>query len=199
MNYLYGAGGHGKVVYDAMLESQIICDGFIDDNVIERYADLPVYKKLILNQEENINLHLAIGHCKTREILAGQIINANFFSVVHPRATIAKTSVVGKGSFLASNSVIAPNANVGIHCVINHGAIIDHDCCVGDFSHVAPGVILGGGVKVGRGVLVGAGAVILPRLSIGKNAIIGAGAVVTEDIPAGTTVVGNPAKAIINK
>lgn len=196
MNYIYGAGGHGKVVYDAMLESQIICDGFIDDNVIERYVDLPVYKKLILNQEENIDLHLAIGHCKTREILAGQIIGANFFSVIHPRASIAQTSIVGKGTFLAANSVIAPNAYVGIHCVINHGAIIDHDCCVGDFSHVAPGVLLGGGVRVGRGVLVGAGAVILPGLVVGDYAVIGAGSIVVGNIDSSAVVAGNPARII---
>lgn len=196
MNYIYGAGGHGKVVYDAMLESQIICDGFIDDNVVERYVDLPVYKKLILNQEKNIDLHLAIGHCKTREILAGQIIRANFFSVVHPRASIAQTSIVGNGSFLAANSVIAPNANVGIHCVINHGAIIDHDCCVGDFSHVAPGVLLGGGVRVGRGVLVGAGSVILPGMVVGDYAVIGAGSIVVGNIDSSAVVAGNPARII---
>ncbi len=196
MNYIYGAGGHGKVVCDAMLESQIICDGFIDDNVIDSYLGLFVYKKETLNKEKEIGLHLAIGDCKTREILADQIIEANFFSVVHPRASLAKTSTIGSGSFLAANSVIAPNTNIGAHCVVNHGAIIDHDCCVGDFSHVSPGSILGGGVKIGRGVLVGAGAVILPGVIVGDYAVIGAGSVVLSNIDSCAVVAGNPARVI---
>jgi maltose O-acetyltransferase len=51
-------------------------------------------------------------------------------------------------------------------------------------------------VIVGDNVFVGAGAVILPRLKIGEGSTIGAGCVVTRDVPAGATVVGNPAKLI---
>jgi acetyltransferase-like isoleucine patch superfamily enzyme len=44
--------------------------------------------------------------------------------------------------------------------------------------------------------MVGAGAVILPRITIGIGAVVGAGAVVTRNVPAGSIVVGNPAKPI---
>jgi maltose O-acetyltransferase len=37
---------------------------------------------------------------------------------------------------------------------------------------------------------------VLPRLEIGENAVVGAGAVVTQNVEAGETVVGNPAKPI---
>lgn len=46
------------------------------------------------------------------------------------------------------------------------------------------------------GASVGAGATILPGIRIGANAMIGAGAVVTRDVAAGTTVIGNPARAV---
>ena len=49
---------------------------------------------------------------------------------------------------------------------------------------------------VRRGASIGAGAVILPGVTIGEGAMIGAGAVVTEDVPAGATVIGNPARSI---
>jgi maltose O-acetyltransferase len=49
-------------------------------------------------------------------------------------------------------------------------------------------------VIVGDNTFIGAGAVILPRLKIGEGSTIGAGSVVTKDVPAGATVVGNPAK-----
>ena len=47
---------------------------------------------------------------------------------------------------------------------------------------------------VGEGASIGAGAVICPGLSIGSGAMVAAGAVVVDDVPAGATVYGNPAK-----
>jgi len=35
---------------------------------------------------------------------------------------------------------------------------------------------------------------VLPGVTIGDDALIGAGSVVTRDVPAGVTVVGNPAR-----
>lgn len=52
---------------------------------------------------------------------------------------------------------------------------------------------------VRRGASIGAGAVILCGVTIGEWAMIGCGAVVLEDVPAGATVVGNPAKIIKTK
>lgn len=47
---------------------------------------------------------------------------------------------------------------------------------------------------VDAGASIGSGAVILCGLTIGAGARVGAGAVVTSDVPAGTTVVGVPAR-----
>lgn len=49
-------------------------------------------------------------------------------------------------------------------------------------------------VRIGRNVWIGSGAILLPGISIGADAIIGAGSVVTRDVPAGVTVMGNPAR-----
>ena len=46
---------------------------------------------------------------------------------------------------------------------------------------------------VRRGASIGTGAVILCGIEIGARAIIGAGSVVTKNVPADTTVAGNPA------
>jgi maltose O-acetyltransferase len=49
-------------------------------------------------------------------------------------------------------------------------------------------------VHIGANVWIGGGAIILPGVTIGDDAIVGAGSIVTRDIPAGATVVGNPAR-----
>ena len=47
---------------------------------------------------------------------------------------------------------------------------------------------------VRRGASIGTGAVLLGGITIGERAVVGAGAVVTRDVPAGQTVMGNPAR-----
>ena len=50
-----------------------------------------------------------------------------------------------------------------------------------------------------EGCSIGAGAIILPGVTIGAGSLVGAGAVVTHDGPAGSVVVGNPARIVSSK
>lgn len=195
-SYIYGAGGHGKVVWDAMQKSNIKCEGFIDDQVLNQWMDLPVFASSFLNDIDDIELHIAIGNCKMREEVFKKFKNFKFMSISHPNAIISSRAKIEMGTFLAAGSIIGPDAKVGKHVIVNHHAVIDHDCSVGDFCHIAPHASLGGGVKVGQGVLIGAGAIVLPGIKIANYVTVGAGSVVTHDIGSGVTVMGNPARAI---
>ena len=50
-----------------------------------------------------------------------------------------------------------------------------------------------------RGASIGSGVTLLGGITVGENAIVGAGSVVTGDVPANTTVAGNPARVLKNR
>lgn len=200
---LYGAGGHGKVVFDAMLASRgdlsglLVVDGNPDLQGTE-FLGFAVTMPEASPAQVPRRFHVAIGNGAARsaihELLERQGHEA--MTVVHPQAVVSRFARVGSGSFLAARSVVAPGASLGAGVIVNHGAVVDHDCTVGAFSHLAPNVTLGGAVRIGYGVLIGAGAVVLPGVSIGDGATIGAGAVVVSDVAGSTTVVGIPGRVL---
>lgn len=104
---------------------------------------------------------------------------------------------LGAGVFLNFNCVVLDvvEAEIGDMTQIGPGVQIltaDHPR---DPALRAQGLEFGRPVKIGNNVWIGAGALIMPGVTIGDNALIGAGSVVTRDVPAGVTVVGNPARA----
>ena len=69
-----------------------------------------------------------------------------------------------------------------------------NDYCIGDDYNKLP--YKTGNIHLKKGCCIGMGAKIMPGVTIGEGAIIGVGAVVTQDIPAWTIAVGNPAKVV---
>jgi acetyltransferase-like isoleucine patch superfamily enzyme len=52
---------------------------------------------------------------------------------------------------------------------------------------------------VKRGASIGSGVTLLGGITVGENAIVGASSVVTGDVPANTTVAGNPVRVLKNR
>lgn len=51
-------------------------------------------------------------------------------------------------------------------------------------------------VRIGKRCFIGVSAVILPGVAVGDDCIVGAGSVVTRNVPAGSLVVGVPARVV---
>jgi serine acetyltransferase len=56
--------------------------------------------------------------------------------------------------------------------------------------------VLAGYVHLETGVYIGAGAVVRHRVTIGSRAVVGMGSIVLNDVPAGQTVAGIPARPL---
>jgi serine O-acetyltransferase len=97
---------------------------------------------------------------------------------------------------------IHPAATIGSDFFIDHGSgvVVGETAEIGDRVTLYQGVTLGGtGFARGKrhptledDVTVGSGAKLLGPVTVGRNAKVGANTVVIEDVPAHTTVVGNP-------
>jgi serine O-acetyltransferase len=97
---------------------------------------------------------------------------------------------------------IHPAAQIGRALFIDHGAgvVIGETAEIGDNVTLYQGVTLGGtGFQRGKrhptienNVVVGSGAKLLGPIKVGNCAKIGANSVVIHDVPANSTVVGNP-------
>lgn len=95
------------------------------------------------------------------------------------------------------NSTIGSLSSMGTGSVAFMGAIVGHGATLGNGCIVAPNGVINARVRVGDGVYVGSNASILPELSIGDWTTIAANTVVTQDIPAGSTVLGVPGKVVL--
>ncbi len=104
---------------------------------------------------------------------------------------------------------IHPGAKIGRRFFIDHGmgVVIGETTEIGDDVLIYQGVVLGGVSQqkikrhptIGNRVVIGAGAILLGPIKVGDGAKIGAGSVVINDVPADSTVVGVPGRAVIKK
>lgn len=204
---ILGAGGHGRVVLDILLQAgtgQIV--GFLDNNadVRGRRVDgapvLGVIEELetIAPEHDVHGVVIAIGDNGVRRGLARFVdgLGIPLVNAVHPSATLARNAVLGRNVVIAAGVVVCAHCQIGDSVILNTGSIVDYQTMVGEGAHVCPGVRVGGRAKIESGAFVGIGATVIPNITIGCEAIVGAGSVVIEDVRPMSTVVGVPAHPI---
>ncbi|NLG42741.1 MAG: acetyltransferase [Phycisphaerae bacterium] len=204
---ILGAGGHGRVVLDILLQAaryQVV--GYLDNNrdMIGRRVDgLPVYGTIedlerFAHELDIQGVIIAIGDNGTRRGLARQVDAAGIplVNAVHPAATLASTVTLGRNDVICAGVVVCDRCQIGDSVILNTGCVVDYQTMIGEGVHICPGVRIGGRVKVESGAFVGIGATVVPKVTIGCESITGAGAVVTADVPSMATVVGVPARPV---
>lgn len=120
--------------------------------------------------------YIAPGAVVVGDVVLGEDVNIWYGAVL--RGDSGKITV-GQGTNIQDNCVVHEETKIGAYCTVGHGAIL-HGCTVGD------------------GCLIGMGAIVLNGAVLGEGCLVGAGTVVTgkTDAPAGSVLLGSPAKII---
>lgn len=204
---ILGAGGHAKVLVDALLASSAVIAGIVDPDPAllgtqilgvqvlggdDLVSEFPQTEILLINGLGSVGL--PIGRQKLFQRF--KALDYNFATVIHPAAVVAPDVLLGEGTQIMAGAVIQPGTCIGKNVIVNTRASIDHDCTIGDDVHIAPGVTLSGGVVIEDFCHIGTGATVIQGISIGLGSVVGSGALVIKDVSVSVTVVGVPARVV---
>ncbi|TXH55681.1 MAG: acetyltransferase [Bacteroidia bacterium] len=207
---VYGASGFGKEVmplvrqqFPTLKKEQFV---FIDDaqagTTLNNYSVLS-YTDFIKQPMSNKLVTIAIANSSVREKLVIQLNQDNIqhLSIQALNTVVLDEVEIGEGGLLCPFSCLTSNIKIGKFFHANIYSYVAHDCVIGDYVTFAPGVKCNGNIIIEDHAYIGTGAVIKQGtpdkpLVIGRGAVVGMGAVVTKSVPAGVTVVGNPARIL---
>ncbi|WP_424681178.1 sugar O-acetyltransferase [Frateuria sp. YIM B11624] len=175
-------------------KEKMIAGDLYDASAPELQAELAANHRWL----DRYNASLAEGPARWHALLGERLAEVGDGAVIRPpfHCDYGFNIHLGPGVFLNFGCVILDvvEVRIGERTQIGPGVQIlaaDHPR---DPARRATGLEFGRPVRIGRNVWIGAGALILPGVTVGDDAVIGAGSVVTRDVPAGATVVGNPAR-----
>lgn len=158
-----------------------------DDTVI--WNGVTIVNRVIIGQRCEIQSGCVIGHDGfgyTEDEAHNKTMVKHFGGVtIGDEVYLAMNTVVERG--VIDDSEIKRGTKIDCLSLIGHNSVI------GEKSALVGGTILYGSCHLGENSYI-AGALLRNQCSVGDNAFVGLGAVVVKDVPADTTVIGNPAK-----
>ncbi|UZD64735.1 acetyltransferase [Marinobacter sp. AN1] len=198
---LVGAGGHAKVVLDALQAAGLVVGGVVDPSLAgssDYWRGVPVLgddRDLLKLKPGDVELVNGIGSMpgqSLRREIFRKLTSAgfNFLSVIHPSVITGSGVRLMASAQLMAGAIVQADSLVGTNTIVNTSAHIDHDCKIGSDVHIAPGVAISGGVQIGDGAHIGTGASIIQGISLGRGVVVGAGAVVVRNVPDNARVMG---------
>lgn len=209
---IIGAGGFGReVLWTAQVIPSETRDwevgGFLDDNpeaaqqqLQQRGIQVPVLGPVSEYQPRRGDCFVcAVASPEQRLRLCAMLMErgAEFVRLIHPTALVAPSARLGVGVILQAYSLVSTNASVGDFVILNTFSEIGHDAVVEEGCTLSSHCDVTGNVRLERGVFLGSHASILPGVTVGEFAKVGAGSVVARRVLPRQTVMGVPAKVLV--
>lgn len=204
---IIGARGWGREVFDIALAcinngAELSVKGFLDDksDALSGYDNYPP----ILGSVETYEIQFddvficALGDVYYKKHYVQIILNkgGEFINLIHPTAIFGSNAQIGKGCIVGAWSNISCDTQLGDFVTFSIKAGIGHDSKIGNYTHVGGFTNISGFVVIGDNVTIHPCCNVIPHRKIGDDAIIGTGSVVLNNVKAGVTIFGNPAKKV---
>ena len=201
---IVGAGGFGREVLQWARESwpdqASLIGGFLSDDprrldgfstglgILSTVADYqPAAGEYLL-------LGIGVPYSRRRVAERLQACEANFLTLVHPRAVVASTAEIGDGSIICPSAVVSDSARLGRCVLVNYHASLGHDASAGDFAVLSPYATLGGAARVDDEVFLGLHASVGPGIRVGSRSKVSANSCVLSATPPESLVYGVPGR-----
>lgn len=177
-------------------------------------AETVIHPGTFLHGSTSIGAGAEIGpHTRIRDSKVADGARVVFSEVTD--AVIGEEASVGPYAYLRPGARLAARSKVGSFVevkdsIIGEGSKVPHLSYIGDAT-IGKDVNIGAATvtvnydaetkvksrtAIGDGAKIGSDTMLVAPVRVGKDAVTGAGSVVTSDVPAGTVVVGAPAKKL---
>lgn len=203
---IVGAGGFGREMHAWCRQHPDhgrawAFEAFLDDNpeALAAFGSFAPVRPLATHRpspDEVFVCGLGLPDVKQRLVRPLLERGASFLTFVHPSAILGVRVVLGRGVVLCPGAVLSADIALGEFAMVNLNSTVGHDARIGAWSTLSAQCDVTGHVRLGDRVFMGSKSTVIPRRVIADGVTVGAGAVVIADVPAGVTVVGNPARIL---
>jgi sugar O-acyltransferase (sialic acid O-acetyltransferase NeuD family) len=189
--YIFGAGGHARVIASFLKATPIFVVDSPSDPTIMSVTD---YFNLLPKGDA----YIGIGTNSARQRISERLRAAKIRTpaCIAPTAFVARDATIGDGAVICAGAVVGSKANIGCYTIVNTLSSVDHDCTLGDLSQVTAGVTFGGTVTVGVNCFFGIKSAVIPNKEIGDNVQVMAGSLIVSNVPPNVMMGGNPARIV---
>jgi acetyltransferase-like isoleucine patch superfamily enzyme len=171
---IYGSKSYARLVAQLARECGYQIEGYIDDFGGEGLGSYAQNRSGLL--ENGIPLFLGIGYAnmEARSQVLHKLLSdgVRLPSLIHPRAIVNPTAVLGPANIVMAGSSIDAFCMVGAGNVFWPGSVLSHDSRVGDNTFFSPSSTSCGFTKIGSSVFVGANAVIVDNKEVPSGTFI---------------------------